>query len=69
MADTAAGLLDAIAANDDGIERTQSETVVLNQQALTTMTSLGVPIPASAVRKDEERMSTLILNLLDGRSR
>ena len=42
MADTAAGLLDAIAANTDGIERTQSEIDALDQQALAAMTSLGV---------------------------
>jgi hypothetical protein len=42
MADTAAELLDAIAANADGIERTQSEIDALDQQALTAMTSLGV---------------------------
>ncbi len=42
MADTAAGLLDAIGANTDGIERTQSEIDALDQQALAAMTSLGV---------------------------
>jgi hypothetical protein len=42
MADTAAGLLDAIAANADGIERTQSEIGELDQQAFAAMTSLGV---------------------------
>ena len=42
MADVAAGLLNAIAANDDGAERTQSEIDALDQQALAAMTSLGV---------------------------
>lgn len=42
MADVAAGLLDAIAANDDGTERTQSEIDALDQRALEAMTSLGV---------------------------
>jgi hypothetical protein len=42
MADTAAELLDAIAANADGIERTQSEIDALDQQAFAAMTSLGV---------------------------
>jgi len=42
MADVAADLLDAIAANDDGTERTQSEIDALDQQALAAMTSLGV---------------------------
>jgi hypothetical protein len=42
MADTAASLLDAIAANDDGIERTQSEIDALDQQAFAAMTILGV---------------------------
>jgi hypothetical protein len=42
MADTAAGLPDAIGANTDGIERTQAEIDALDQQALAAMTSLGV---------------------------
>ena len=42
MADVAAGLLNTIAANDDGAERTQSEIDALDQQALAAMTSLGV---------------------------
>lgn len=42
MADVAAGLLNTIAANDDGTERTQSEIDALDQQALAAMTSLGV---------------------------
>jgi len=42
MVNTAAGLLDAIATNADGIERTQSEIDALDQQVLAAMTSLGV---------------------------
>ena len=42
MADVAAGLLDVMATNGDGIERTPSEIDALDQQALAAMTSLGV---------------------------
>jgi len=42
MADVAAGLIDVMATNGDGIERTPSEIDALDQQALAAMTRLGV---------------------------